>query len=157
MYHIHELPVPANGTKDHMNPSNGVVNATDASHLECGDLSGKHGTITGTEFEDEYTDDYLSLNPENKAYVGGLLVVIYFANKTRISFANITAKTNSSISNPGNETNTTSLAVGVLPGASNSTRAANNSNSSTTHAGGGNIIGSSSFLAILLGVCISLV
>lgn len=92
-YHIHEKPVPANGsclaTLGHLNPYNGNVNATTPSEKEVGDLSGKHGFIEGTSIETSYIDPYLSLNPSNKAYLGGLSVVIHFANTTRLACANI--------------------------------------------------------------------
>lgn len=93
-YHIHQKPVPTNGsclaTLGHLNPYNGSTNATEASDKEVGDLSGKHGLITGTSLSTSYFDDYLSLNPDNKAYIGGLSVVVHYKNTTRLACANIT-------------------------------------------------------------------
>lgn len=94
MYHIHEHPVPLDGNCNaaggHLNPYHGSISATDLPNKEVGDLSGKHGMINGPSFETSYTDPFLSLNPKNPAYVGGLLIVIHFLNNTRLACANIT-------------------------------------------------------------------
>lgn len=95
-YHIHQKPVPANGsclaTLGHFNPYNGSVNGTSAADKEAGDLSGKHGLIEGTSLNTSYFDPYLSLNPDSKSYFGGLSVVVHFKNSTRLACANIVEK-----------------------------------------------------------------
>lgn len=94
MYHIHEHPVPVDGncnaTGGHLNPFHGSISATDLQNKEVGDLSGKHGMISGPNFEASFSDPFLSLNPQNPAYVGGLLIVIHFQNNSRLACANIT-------------------------------------------------------------------
>lgn len=98
LYHIHEKPVPADGnctaTLGHLNPYNGSETATTPSEMEVGDLSGKHGTIPGTSYSTSYFDQYLSLNPSNPAFLGGLSVVVHLNNLTRIACANITRHAN---------------------------------------------------------------
>lgn len=93
MYHIHERPVPNNGTcgdaLGHFNPYNGTANARTTAEMEVGDLSGKHGPINGTSLHVTYFEPYLSLNPENSAFPGGLSVVVHYANSTRFACANI--------------------------------------------------------------------
>ncbi|ODV86317.1 hypothetical protein CANARDRAFT_184944, partial [[Candida] arabinofermentans NRRL YB-2248] len=96
-YHIHKSPVAANGncesTGTHLNPYNAPAEDCDAfnddSYCQVGDLSGKHGFINTTCFEDYYYDPYLSLNSKNKANVIGLSVNIHFANMTRIACGTI--------------------------------------------------------------------
>ncbi|GEQ69825.1 hypothetical protein JCM33374_g3500 [Metschnikowia sp. JCM 33374] len=94
MYHIHEKPVPTNGscagTLGHFNPYNGTVGAATPALHEVGDLSGKHGTINGTSIQTSYIDQYVSLNPTDKAFINGLSVVVHFANSSRLACANIT-------------------------------------------------------------------
>ncbi|CAK7897226.1 cell surface superoxide dismutase [Cu-Zn] 4 [[Candida] anglica] len=94
-YHIHEAPVPSDGnctgTKLHLNPYHGLANATTPSMLEVGDLSGRHGKISGTSYNATYLDPYVSLNPSDKAFPGGLSITIHFAsNNSRIACSNIT-------------------------------------------------------------------
>lgn len=121
-YHIHELPVPSDGnctgTKGHLNPYNGTVNGTTAADKEAGDLSGKHGVITGQSLETSYIEPYISLNEEDPTFVGNLSVVVHFANSSRIACANITSDsshsndTSSSISTAnGGVTNSGGLAA----------------------------------------------
>ncbi|ABN64745.2 Cu/Zn superoxide dismutase [Scheffersomyces stipitis CBS 6054] len=110
-YHVHEHPVPTDGnctgTLAHLNPFGGSVNATDAAGKEVGDLAGKHGNIEGQSADLSYVDDYLSLNPDNKAYIGGLSVVVHLLDNTRIACANITREPVTSAD--ANVTNTTSV------------------------------------------------
>lgn len=94
LYHVHQKPVPTDGncygTLDHLNPYNGSMTATSPAYMEVGDLSGKHGAIPSTSYTTSYIDQYLSLNPANPAYLGGLSVVVHLNNLTRIGCANIT-------------------------------------------------------------------
>lgn len=99
-YHIHALPVPANGdclgTKGHLNPYNGSESAQTPEGKEAGDLSGKHGVITEQSFQASYIEQYISLNENDPAFAGNLSVVVHFANTTRIACANITKDTSGS-------------------------------------------------------------
>ncbi|EGW33626.1 uncharacterized protein SPAPADRAFT_60963 [Spathaspora passalidarum NRRL Y-27907] len=93
-YHIHEKPVPSDGnctgTLGHLNPFNGTTTSTVAAGKEAGDLAGKHGNITTSPFQTEFVDNYISLNPDNAAYIGGLSVVIHASDNSRLTCANIT-------------------------------------------------------------------
>lgn len=93
-YHVHEAPVPSDGnctgTKLHLDPYNGNENATEPSELEVGDLSGRHGKVEGTSIDKSFVDQYISLNEDNKAFIGGLSVTIHYKNTTRLACANIT-------------------------------------------------------------------
>lgn len=93
-YHIHQKPVPSDGnctgTLLHLNPYHGAPNATSNAGQEVGDLASKHGNIEGHSFQTSYVDNYISLNPEDPAYIGGLSVVIHFLNNSRITCANLT-------------------------------------------------------------------
>lgn len=125
LYHIHALPVPANGsclgTAGHFNPFLGSANATIWDEMELGDLSGKHGEITGTSILTSYIDPYLSLNPDSKSYFGGLSVVVHYHNTTRLACANITEEATSSSSPSANSTTVSStngaayIGAGVAP------------------------------------------
>jgi hypothetical protein len=75
---------------------------------QTGDLSGKHGNITEGQFSAEYvptiyptpphfhrtnnfnryTDLFLSTNPSDPSFFGGLSFVVHLSNKTRIGCAN---------------------------------------------------------------------
>ncbi|GMF07097.1 unnamed protein product [[Candida] boidinii] len=103
-YHIHKYPVDEeyarqNGlglceeTGTHFNPYNAPAIECDSwdddSMCQVGDLSGKHGWFNSTCVEFEYYDPYISLNPANKAYIGGTSVNFHFANMTRIICGNI--------------------------------------------------------------------
>ncbi|RKP32490.1 Cu,Zn superoxide dismutase-like protein [Metschnikowia bicuspidata] len=96
MYHVHERPVPTNGncsgTLGHLNSYNGFETAPTDDTKEVGDLSGKHGMMEGPVYNATYIERYLSLNPSNPAFVGGLSVVVHLHNGTRIACANITAR-----------------------------------------------------------------
>lgn len=109
-YHVHVNPVPSNGsciaTGGHLNPYGGVPNAASWDTAEVGDLSGKHGLINGTSLMTSYFDPFLSLNPDDKAYIGGLSVVFHYSNTTRLACANITKEAVSS-TNSTNSTSTT--------------------------------------------------
>lgn len=94
MYHVHQLPVPADGnclgTLEHLNPYNGSVSATEWALKEAGDLSGKHGAVSGNSINTTYVEPYLSSNPSDPAFFGNLSIVFHLADKTRIACANIT-------------------------------------------------------------------
>jgi hypothetical protein len=98
-YHIHVNQVPEDGdcaeTLGHLDPYNrGITPPCDAEAPETcqlGDLSGKHGEISGgpeSPFQDSYTDDYLSTRTGEAAFFGNLSVVVHSANDTRLSCGN---------------------------------------------------------------------
>ncbi|CAI5756346.1 unnamed protein product [Candida verbasci] len=145
-YHIHEAPVPADGnctgTLAHFNPFNGSATATTDAAKEVGDLAGRNGNITSESFSTEYVDPYLSLNPESRAYFGGLSVVIHSSNNSRLACANITEEeTNGSTGGTGGTyTNATGGA-----GGSNTTGGAGGANTTGgTGTGSGSTTSSSS-------------
>lgn len=93
-YHIHEKPVPSDGnctgTGAHLNPYGGVPASKTPQGKEVGDLAGRHGNLTTGDNHLEYADSYISLNPEDKAYFGGLSVVVHDRDNKRLTCANIT-------------------------------------------------------------------
>lgn len=94
LYHVHKLPVPANGncngTLSHFNPYNGAETETEPAKKEAGDLSGRHGVINGTSIHTSYIDPYLSLNPDSKSFFANLSVVVHYNDTKRLACANIT-------------------------------------------------------------------
>lgn len=96
-YHIHQLRVPADGNctgaGGHLNPYNGSESATALADKEVGDLSGKHGRITGQSFTTSYIEQYISLNESDPAFIGNLSVVVHFSNSSRLACSNITKLT----------------------------------------------------------------
>lgn len=96
VYHIHNLPVPADGnctaTMGHLDPTNRgeyyPCNAADPASCQVGDLSGKYGNITASDFVVSYADSFLSTDPSSPAYFGDKSVVIHTSNVTRITCAN---------------------------------------------------------------------
>ncbi|OBA22621.1 hypothetical protein METBIDRAFT_31492 [Metschnikowia bicuspidata var. bicuspidata NRRL YB-4993] len=87
------MPVPADGncegTLGHFNPYSGIQNAGSLAEFEVGDLSGKHGVINGSSLRESYSDQFISLNPGNRAFVGDRSIVVHYANMTRLACANI--------------------------------------------------------------------
>lgn len=94
LYHIHEKTVPSDGnctgTAAHFNPYGGNENNTQPQDKEVGDLSGRHGKISGQSLKTSYIDRYLSLNKDDAAFFANLSVVVHLNNTTRIGCANIT-------------------------------------------------------------------
>lgn len=95
-YHVHVSPVPANGdctaAGEHLDPYNRgeqpPCDPSDPATCQVGDLSGKHGTASGTSFFAEYTDFYLSTDPSSNAFFGDKSVVIHDATGTRLNCGN---------------------------------------------------------------------
>ncbi|CAK9440458.1 uncharacterized protein LODBEIA_P45580 [Lodderomyces beijingensis] len=118
-YHIHEKPVPANGnctgTSGHLNPFNGSTTATTPAAKEVGDLAGRHGNITSQSFSVEYVDEFLSLNPHSKAYIGGLSIVVHSNDNARLTCANITALNSTTTSS--NDTHAGHASSSAVPAA----------------------------------------
>lgn len=100
-YHIHAAPVPSDGnctgTKLHLDPYKGNPNATDPSELEVGDLSARHNPIEGTSIDKSFVDQYISLNEDDKAFIGGLSVTVHFKNNSRLACANITEESSTPV------------------------------------------------------------
>ncbi|CAK7202196.1 Cell surface superoxide dismutase [Cu-Zn] 4 [Sporothrix eucalyptigena] len=95
-YHIHAVPVPANGNctaaGGHLDPFQRNDDPPCESELkqtcQVGDLSGKHGKITSDPFNATYHDLFASTDPTNPAFFGNLSFVLHYPNKTRITCAN---------------------------------------------------------------------
>lgn len=95
-YHVHVKLVSVDGDcnkvgdrLNHYNASETCVHKDRPYTCQVGDLSGKHGEITGREFETSYEDPYISLNPNSKSNIVGKSVVLHFANNTRFACADI--------------------------------------------------------------------
>lgn len=97
LYHVHEKAVDSTGNCStaggHLDPyDNGGTgcNTTDQASCEVGNLSGKHGKMTGPAFTASYVDEYVSITPGEQASVVERSIVVHFGNKTAITCANIT-------------------------------------------------------------------
>ncbi|KAK6462641.1 superoxide dismutase [Scheffersomyces coipomensis] len=100
-YHIHENSIPGNGNCEaaglHFNPydaSPDCGSQKDDSRCQVGDLSGKHGWINTTCFEDKYEDPFLSLNKKSKSFIIGKSIVFHFANLTKYACSDIEPASN---------------------------------------------------------------
>ncbi|KHN94026.1 Cu/Zn superoxide dismutase-related protein [Metarhizium album ARSEF 1941] len=97
LYHIHVNPVPSDGnctkTLAHLDPykrgETPPCNASAPQTCQVGDLSGKYGEVKNDPFVDEYLDPYSSLDEGTEAFMGNRSIVVHFANKTRITCANL--------------------------------------------------------------------
>lgn len=95
VYHLHDQPVPEDGnctkTLAHLDPyERGETTPCDPNApqtCQVGDLSGKHGNITG-DTDATYTDNFASLKEGIGAFFGNRSLVFHFGNKTRITCAN---------------------------------------------------------------------
>ena len=97
-YHVHEKPVdwydPAgpcssSSTGGHFNPMSAVgkCDPTKPESCELGDLSGKHGAVTGVSLQTQYTDTFL---PLSGAYsIVGRSLVLHDSTGNRYVCANI--------------------------------------------------------------------
>lgn len=85
--------VPQSGdcthTGDMFNPFEGSLLETEDPKTPVGDLSARHGKCFRTSTNQVYFDQYVSLNPRNKAYIGGRLIVIYNSFGREIACANL--------------------------------------------------------------------
>ncbi|GME79567.1 unnamed protein product [Ambrosiozyma monospora] len=110
-YHIHKNAISDDGDCEsagtHLNPYNAPRDECDSldnnAYCQVGDLSGKHGWINTTCFQATYYDPYLSLNPDNKAYVIGRSVVLHYADMTKISCGNIVKKSKKKVTKRSNK------------------------------------------------------
>lgn len=96
VYHIHDKTLPENLDCElaglHLNPYNSPGNCDDQidnSYCQVGDLSGKHGYINSTCFEETYVDPYLSLSTKSKSAIINKAIVFHYANLTKLACANI--------------------------------------------------------------------
>ncbi|KAI9800771.1 MAG: hypothetical protein M1833_003188 [Piccolia ochrophora] len=124
MYHVHDQPVPANGnctaTLAHQDPTERgeepICDPSAPQTCQVGDLSGKHGMVTGASYENAYTDLYASIKPGLGAFIGNRSIVFHYANKTRITCANFAPVYTVSNSTTNNGTNpTTPPATSATP------------------------------------------
>lgn len=123
VYHIHAMPVPADGncsaTMGHLDPTDRgeyyPCNVAAPDTCQVGDLAGKHGNITMTNFVAQYSDAFLSTDPSSPAFFGDKSVVIHTENTTRITCANFMMMGGSGMSN-GTKTNGTSMGNGTSSG-----------------------------------------
>jgi Cu/Zn superoxide dismutase len=113
-WHIHTLPVPANGnctaTTGHFDPTNrGEYVMCDASQpqtCQAGDLAGKHGGKIATpgNFSTSFVEPYLSTQQGSAYFFGGLSFVLHSANTTRLTCANFVQVNGSSSGNGSSAT-----------------------------------------------------
>lgn len=113
VYHIHNMPVPADGncteTMGHFDVTNYgeyyPCNMSTPDNCQVGDLAGKHGKIMSSPFMANYVDDFLSTDPSSMYFMGTKSVVIHTMNTTRLTCANfMVAMPNGTMS--GNATGT---------------------------------------------------
>lgn len=92
------MPVPEDGncaaTGAILDPFNAGVTAdctpTNPSACRVGDLSSKHGSLPSYNYLAVFTDDYLSLNTEDPAFLGNRSIVISTSNGTAVNCGNFT-------------------------------------------------------------------
>lgn len=98
LYYIHESSIPANGTcadaKGIFNPYNGSYPTGNmsipVSDVALGNFPTNNGFVgDGMGTYILMDNDYWSLNPNDKAYIGNLSVVFQYVNKTPIACGNI--------------------------------------------------------------------
>ncbi|KAF2665077.1 hypothetical protein BT63DRAFT_417608 [Microthyrium microscopicum] len=141
-YHIHQYPVPENGSCDatgaHLDPTNRgdspPCDKTKPETCQVGDLAGKHGACPSLPgCSNTFRDPYLSLTPGNPAYIGDKSFVVHYANKTRIACVNF-LPSGKSASSAGYNSTSTAVSSASAPGAtstSTSTIGAGNSATAT--------------------------
>ncbi|PVI05969.1 Cu,Zn superoxide dismutase-like protein [Periconia macrospinosa] len=95
-YHIHQNPLVGRDcatTGGHFDPYGvGTANCKEGQGALCevGDLSGRFRPISveANVNENSFSDQYMSLDPKNKAFVGDKSFVIHNANSTRVACGN---------------------------------------------------------------------
>ncbi|KAF1810340.1 Cu,Zn superoxide dismutase-like protein [Eremomyces bilateralis CBS 781.70] len=95
-FHLHAAPVPADGgcnaTLAHLDPyirgADTPCDKTKPETCEVGDLSGKHGALSGESYSASFIDKYASLKPGIGAFFGNRSVVIHLADKSRLACTN---------------------------------------------------------------------
>lgn len=98
-YHIHNNQISNNDCETagtHFNPYGAEFDDCDEagvdqddSYCQIGDLSGKHGFINTTCFQLDYYDPYISLNRDNKAYIGDRSIVVHYNDLSKMVCGNI--------------------------------------------------------------------
>lgn len=146
VYHLHDQPVPEDGnctsTLAHLDPyERGEATPCDSNApqtCQVGDLSGKHGNITG-DIDATYTDNFASLKEGIGAFFGNRSIVVHFGNKTRITCANFErVEAGNTCSGSGTPSSTTSSTGTAAPtgqptgGATPTTGSPIGSNATTT-------------------------
>lgn len=123
IYHIHAMPVPANGNctaaAAHLDPYvRGEAPPCDSTHPETcqvGDLSGKHGNITTSNVNINYLDLYVSTKSGSNASLGGLALVVHNTFTQRLTCANFlpvsSSTSNSTSTGTGSGTGSTSTST----------------------------------------------
>ncbi|KAK2066480.1 hypothetical protein P8C59_000295 [Phyllachora maydis] len=95
-YHIHVMPVPADGdctkTLGHLDPyirgDKPPCDFNIPQSCQVGDLAGKYGKITTDPFEASYVDYFASTVDGLGSFFGNRSIVLHLANSTRITCAN---------------------------------------------------------------------
>ena len=98
VYHIHDQPVPANGTcagtlahhDPYKRPEKPPCDPSKLQTCQVGDLSGKYGDIASDPFTASYVDLYESTKPGIGAFFGNRSITFHYFNTTRITCANFT-------------------------------------------------------------------
>ncbi|KAF2209689.1 hypothetical protein CERZMDRAFT_46467, partial [Cercospora zeae-maydis SCOH1-5] len=119
VYHIHEKPISSDWNCSvagpHLSPYTSDYPCKNISHpetCEAGDLSGKHGNFTDSNFTASYIENYVSNNdaPGCGQCMTNRSLVLHFANQTAIACANFTligmhAASGSSVGSPSGSGN----------------------------------------------------
>ncbi|KAL9105274.1 MAG: hypothetical protein Q9227_009533 [Pyrenula ochraceoflavens] len=98
IYHIHSTPLDPSGNCTtalaHLDPyqrgETPPCDATQPQTCQVGDLSGKHGKISGGAFTASYLDLYTSTQEGLGSFFGNRSLVVHSANATRLNCANFT-------------------------------------------------------------------
>ncbi|KAI6886470.1 hypothetical protein KC334_g15638, partial [Hortaea werneckii] len=114
------------GTGAHLDPfkrdEDPPCDDTKPETCQVGDLAGKHGKLTPQRYSDNYDDAYLSLVPGDQEFIGGKSIVVHFANKTRITCADLVLLGGNSTSTNSTSTNSTmTLSLSVPSGTASNT------------------------------------
>ncbi|KAK6530163.1 hypothetical protein TWF694_003530 [Orbilia ellipsospora] len=132
-YHIHDFVVGSGenctATGAHLDPylRNDTVACDSTAPQTCqvGDLSGKHGDLPAeaaldTPYCTSYTDDFLSLDASNKAFIGNARsIVVHNINKVRLACGDLTMVSGSaSVAGAGSSTPSTSPTTSSTPAVS---------------------------------------
>jgi len=145
VYHVHDLPVPADGNctaaLGHLDPTNRgeFIPCTAANPASCqaGDLAGKHGKINDTTFSASYNENFLSTDPNSPYFFGSKSIVIHTGNTTRLICANFVLDNDAASTSTSTSTSTITASggSGSSSSGSSSTGSASTSGASSTSTG----------------------